>query len=142
MIEALVSAPWKLATVGTGIVTLALAGTLAVVKLENHQITKLNEKLDARINDPSTGYAARLAQANTNVETLKVQLAEQNDAFQKKSDADTAKLRDTEAKLTAALAARDKIQRQVDAFLAIKPRGNTLEERVLDVDGRLLEILK
>ena len=138
----LISTPWKIATGAAVAATLGLAVTLAVVKIDNHQLANLNEKLDARINDPSTGYVARLAQANTNVETLKVQLAEQNEAFQKKSDADAAKLRDTEAKLAVALAERAKIQKQVDAFLAIKPRGNNLEERVIDVDSRLLEMLK
>lgn len=136
------SAPWKLATIVAGVVTLGLTATLVVVKLDNRQLTKLNEQLDERINNPSTGYVARLAQANTNVETLKVELAQQNEAFKKKSESDAARLRDTEAKLAAALVERARIQRQVDAFLAIKPRGNTLEERVVDVDTRLLEILK
>lgn len=138
----LTATPWKIATVASGAVILGLVGAMVVVKLDNRQITKLNEQLDTRINDPSTGYVARLAQANTNVETLKVQLAEQNEAFLKKSNADAARLKETEAKLAAALAERAKIQRQVDQFLAIKPRGNTLEERVIDVDTRLLEILK
>lgn len=138
----LLSAPWKIATGAATAATLALAAMLVVVKIDNHNLTRLNDQLDSRINDPRTGYVAQLAQATTNVETLKVQLAEQTDAFQKKSDADAAKLHETEARLAAALLARDKIQQQVDAFLAIKPRGDSLEARVRDVDSRLLEMLQ
>lgn len=133
---------WKLAAGGAVAVTLGLAATLVVVKIDNNQLANLNAQLDARINDPSTGYVARLAQATTNVETLKAALVEQNTVYQRKSDADAARLRETEAKLAVALIERAKIQKQVNAFLAIKPRGNTLEDRVLDVDTRLLEMLK
>jgi len=138
----LTAAPWKLATIGAGVAVLGLTGTLVVMKAQNTQLTKVNAQLDQRINDPSAGFVARLAQANTNVATLQVQLAQQNEAYQKKALSDSERLRDTQAKLAAALADRAKIEKQVAAFLAIKPRGENLEERVIDVDSRLVEMLK
>lgn len=142
MIGTLTAAPWKLATIGAGVVSLGLAGLLVAAKIENRQLTTLNSTLDDRINHPQTGYVVRLAQAHTNVETLKGEIARQNEAFRELSDADQARLRETEGKLSTALQERAKIQRQVEAFLASPPKGSTLQERVLDVDTRLLEMLK
>lgn len=142
MIGAISAAPWKAATLGAAIVALGLGGMLVSEKLKSNHLATENKKLVERIDDPLTGYVVRLAQAHTNVETLKAELDRQNAAIQQQADADAAKLRDTESRLSEALKDRAKIQQQVNRMLATAPQGSTLQERVLDVDARLLENLK
>jgi hypothetical protein len=133
---------WQIGAVSAGALLLAASGFLIAAQLDNNRIAELNRTLDDRISNPVTGYVVKLAQAQTNVETVKQGLQRQVDGLKTKADADRKILAATEKKLAAAQIETAKARKLSAALLAEKPKGDTLEERVLDVDAKVLEMLK
>lgn len=133
------SAPlWKIATIGTGILTAILAGLLIKSYFENRELTQQRSALYAEINDPKTGYVVRLAQETTNVETLKVALDTQRRSFEVKAAERASVLANTQRQLADAQARTRTMQLKLDRFLSTKPQGATLEDRIRDIDRRAL----
>jgi len=127
---------WKLATGGAAIVGLVLSALLMSSYFENRDLMKQRTALQTSINDPVTGYVARLAQANTNVATLKHEVEVQNDAYDRLSAESKALLASKQAELAKAQAQTKAMQLRLNGFLATKPQGATLEDRVRDIDAR------
>jgi len=127
---------WKLATGGAAIVGLVLSALLMTSYFENRDLMCQRTALQTSINDPQTGYVARLAQANTNVATLKHEIEIQNTAYDKLSAESKALLASKQAELAKAQAATRAMQLRLNGFLATKPQGATLEDRVRDIDAR------
>ena len=133
---------WKAVGIGAGVVLAIAAFFLFQAQMENRSLTKLNNQLDARINNPATGYVAQLAQANTNVATLKTAVERQNVTI--RTNAATADRKLAALNVALAGAERRNVGLRADAarILATPPKGNTLEQRVLDIDKRVLETLE
>jgi hypothetical protein len=132
---------WKIATGAAGVVSLVLISLLMTTYFENRDLLNQRTVLMKSINDPLTGYVAQLAQAHTNEETLKTTVTRQTVAYNQLS-------RDSQAKLAAAEAAlkvQQGVTRQMEVklhdFMATKPKGATLEDRVRDIDTRAMSEL-
>ena len=138
MLKSLFSTPWKLATIGAGILSLVLVSLLMASGFENRDLTRQRTELANRINDPKTGFVVRLAQAQTNVETLKVALETQRASFKKESDKQNLALRASEQRLATAQRETRAMEVKLQRFLATKPQGDTLEDRVRDIDERAM----
>jgi len=132
---------WKIGTFAAGLICLVLSGFLIASTLENRGLVVQRSALSAQINDPKVGFVARLAQANTNVETLKVALNTQRQSFETKAAQREAVLAETSRKLKLAQVSTRTMQLKLDRFLATKPQGATLEDRVRDIDQRALSEL-
>lgn len=139
----LLSAPlWKITTAGVGLVCLILTALLMTSAFENRSLTKQRTELSNRINDPVTGYVVRLAQAQTNVETLKVALNTQRQSFETESAKQNAALAASEQRYAKARSETAAMQVRLNRFLATKPQGSTLEDRVRDIDARMMELIE
>jgi len=132
---------WKIATVGAGILTIVLMGALTMSYFDNKELDKAKAELTARINDPKTGYVVQLAQARTNEATLKVQVERQTAAYKELSAKDQAKLAETERQLKLAQEKTRVMEKRLADFMSTKPRGDTLDARVRDIDDRAMEEL-
>jgi len=142
MIDKLLAVPlWKITTIVAGIACAVLIYLLAVSGIENRGLAAARTELASRINDPKTGYVVRLAQAQTNVETLKVALDTQRTSFQTESARQNEALRASEQRLAAAQAQTRTMETKLARFLATAPQGATLDERVRDIDQRILSEL-
>lgn len=134
---------WKIATIGAGVVSLVLVALLMSSYFERQDLLKQRAALELRINDPKTGYVAQLAQATTNVATLKVAVERQTKQLKDFEAASNAQLKATEAQLKVAQEQTRVSQLKLNRFLATKPQGATLEDRVRDIDARALaELIK
>lgn len=123
-----------------GLVIMAVLYAYAL--LDNRHLNRVNSQLDARITDPVTGYERRVAQANTNVENLKVAIERQTAEWKTQSAAAAATLAETQRRLDNAQAATKKAEARSAVLLSRPPVGDTLEARIKDVDARILESLK
>lgn len=133
--------PWKLATILTGVVSLVLTSLLLASYFENRNLTRQSAQMSETINNPKTGYIARLAQANTNVAQLRTSVEVQNRAYRELQSVSAARLAATERRLALAQAETRRMERNLAEFLATAPQGTTFEERVRDIDERILEEL-
>lgn len=136
------SLKWKLIAGGAGLALVGVSLALGSEMIENRHLTKLNTNLGARINDPETGYVRQIAQAQTNAANLQGQIDTQNRAIQTLSDNASTALAESSRKVAAAQVQTRKAEAQVAVLLSRKPQGATLDERIRDVDARVLETLK
>lgn len=132
---------WKIATGAVALITIALMGLLLATYFENRDLMKQRDTLSMSINDPRTGYVAQLAQARTNVETLKAEVSRQNQAYSNLSASSEARLADATRRLAAAQRETRIIEQKLAVFLSTEPQGSTLEAQVLDIDNRILKEL-
>jgi len=130
---------WKVATAGAAVIAAVLMVMLGVSYMQNRDLTAQRQALSSAINDPVTGYVAQLAQARTNVKTLEVRVAQQNEAIDKLSAESAARLATSRRELAAAQAQTRTMERKLAGFLATKPQGATLEARVRDIDDRAMK---
>lgn len=133
---------WQIGASVAVVALLTVSGFLVAAQVENHRVTELNNVLDARISDPVTGYVVRLAQAQTNAITVTTALERQVADLKDAAAVAEARLNQTEANLAAAQRESREARRQSAAIMATRPQGDTLEDRVLDVDARILETLE
>ncbi len=130
---------WKVGALAAGVLSVVLTGLLIAATFETRDMTKQRNELSRQINDPATGYVARLAQSRTNEAQLADALEVQKKKFQAAAEVNNAKLKETEAALKQAQAQTAAMEARLKGFLATKPRGNTLEERIRDIDARGLK---
>ena len=143
MIQAwLLKQAWKLATGGAAILSVLLGLALTASYLENRQLVRQIELAEKRINDPKTGYAARLAQSHTNEAQLQFNLDRQNQVLRSQESEAKVRLGATQQALNEAQKRSKDQAVLVRQLLAIPPKGDTLEDRYRDIDNRLLESLK
>ena len=133
---------WKIGTGLAAVVALILGFFLVTASIENHNLTKERDKLSKSITDPNTGYIARLTQSRTNVVTLEAAVKAQNESYKKQSEAASAEMARLKKELAAAQAQTREYERRLNAFMATKPQGDTLEKRVTDIDNRILKDLR
>ncbi len=133
---------WKIFTGLAGLSFAAAAFFLLMAQMENRHLRKVNVQLEARINAPDIGYAAQLAQATTNVETLKLALDTQNVRLREQALASGTKLAELTTQIDRIRRENEKLRSDSAKILKGKPEGDTLAARVTDIDNRLLETLK
>lgn len=127
-----------------GLAAAALAATTynVVQVIENRHLSSVNKKLNAAIEDPKTGYIVRLSQAQTNTATCTTAIGRQNKAITELATSRQAAVDDAARKYAVERRARLQAERDVGAFLAHEPKGDTVAERIADVDAQILEDLK
>ena len=130
---------WKVATGAAAVVAMILTVMLATSYMHSRDLSRQRDVLATRISDPVNGYVAQLAQARTNVETLKVAVAQQNAAYDKLSTESQTRLAAAQARLADAQAKTKVMERRLSGFLATAPKGATLEDRVRDIDDRAMK---
>lgn len=143
--SALLGAPWKLATIGAGIVAATLGFLLFMSNMEKASLNEQKAELTDRIENPRTGYVARLAQANANVVELRTSIERQNTVIrQREGEARQAQaeLERLRGELRTAQANSAELRQRLQRFMATRPQGDSLTERVNDIDRRVLEDLK
>lgn len=138
----LTTLPQRFMLGGLGVALLA-AGTFNVVQaIENRHLSSENTRLDTRINDPKTGYVVRVTQAETNVATCSTTITRQTNAIKLQGQQDAAIIAAVQKRYDVEHASRVRAENSAAAFLAHKPQGATLQDRVLDVDAQILGDLK
>lgn len=142
LIPGIAGLPWKLATAGLAAVSIGLGVYTAVVSLDRARIEVERKSLEQQIQDPKTGYVARLAQAETNVVTARAAVDQQNATLQSKSAADAAALADLSKQVAQANAATAAANTKIDRLLKTPLAGADACARMNDADKRLLETLK
>ncbi len=142
IIDTVTGIRWKIAA-GAGVAILVIASFfLFQAQMENRHLTKLNAQLDARINNPTTGLNAQLAQARTNSLQLESALATQNQRLREQATESNARLTALTARLTEIQRQNRQLAADRARIMATPPRGTTLDERVRDIDTRVLETLR
>lgn len=124
---------WKTKIIA-GVAGLALAGALfflALNVMENRSLTKQNASLDAKLNDPSTGYVAKLAQSETNTVQLTSAMDDQRKQFEAKAAADAAALAASTAQLKAVQADNVRLRRASATIMAAPDDINAVDAAIL-----------
>lgn len=133
---------WKLGAVAATASLIAVSGLLAYAQIRNYHLVAVNAELDSRINDPATGLLVTVAQCRTNAATAIGAVEQQNAALETQAAESKRALASTTAQLATAQRATRAAENSVAVLLSRPPAGDTLEDRIRDVDARLLETLK
>jgi hypothetical protein len=132
---------WKIGAIIAAIITLIIGGLAVKTQIENRQLDKQRVELQKSINDPVTGYVARLTTAQNSVITLKAAVQKQNTEFIRQSNAAKAELARLKRELSVAQAQTKVYQRRVNELLNKPIEGRTPQERYDSVDKLILEDL-
>lgn len=132
MIFSAIPTPWKIGTFAFAALSL---GLMAKVVSLNHDET--NEMLQA-LETTKTN----LIIAQDNEKRLEGTISDQNVAIAKVSAESERRLAAANAALVAAKKETRIAQRKADLLLHTPIKGDTLEQRILDVDARVLEGMK
>lgn len=133
---------WKVATTGAAVLAAVLGTLLALAYLDNKALSQQIAVTEHRINDPKVGLVAQLAQAETNVVTVRTALTRQNAVLVARGRADAERL----ARVSDQLFDTQRQNRErlviIDRLMALPPKGDSLIDRYNDIDRRLLETLQ
>jgi hypothetical protein len=132
---------WKLATALAGIAALGLAISLGVANFRLHEMTRARDAAISSIQDPKTGFIARLATCHDNLARANEAITQQNAAIA----AEAVKAAEQAAAAKAALDAAQETIRAQQAKVAelLKPlTGNDACKRMNEIDDRMKEGLK
>lgn len=126
----LVPNPWKFGAIGAGVLSILL---VAKVVLLNHEVKNLEGKLSE--------CQTELTTARNNATTLEAALAEQNASIDALIERQKRVMLRA-AKELAAAQARTKAAERRAVSLSAPIKGSTLEQRVLEVDARVMESIR
>lgn len=138
----LASKAFKIIGVASTIGVIVTGFMLVTTKIELHIVRSDRNALYKRINDPVNGLVVQLAQSETNTATLKLAAERTIAVLREKAASDALTLADTQSKLAAAQQTSVRAREQSAIILSSKPKGDTLDAQIRDVDARLLETLK
>jgi hypothetical protein len=119
-----------------------LALSLGVVEVQRRAAVERADQLHAAINDEETGYKVRLDRCRSNTAALTSSLQAQNEKVDALSHDSAARLKAAEAALARARTVTDKANAQIAVLMSRPPVGVDTCARVLDVDGRVKEMLE
>jgi len=129
---------WQIVSGVAGVALLAATGGLIYSRIEIRYLRNVVAKLTTKIKT----IEADLATEATNRATLETAIARQNAEWQRQSAAGAARVATAQQKLAVAQAEARKARARANAMLSAPIRGNTVCERVMDVDRRVLESLQ
>jgi uncharacterized protein involved in exopolysaccharide biosynthesis len=132
---------WKAATGAAGVLALVLATLAMTTYFENRSITKQRNELSAQINDPVNGYIAQLTRLKQDNAELHASLDDQSAEVRRLSEESQRRLDAAQAQLAAALRDQRRLEGKLAGFMATGPQGSSFEERVRDIDTRVMEEL-
>lgn len=98
--------------------------------------------LDKQLNDPETGALARLATCRSNNIILSGGIDRQNASIAANAARGAAAIADATRSVADAQIRTAEAQRQAADILTARPTGETVCERLLDTDRRIMESLK
>lgn len=98
--------------------------------------------LDRQLNDPKTGYIARLTTCTANNQILSGGIDRQNASIAANAARGAIAIADATRSVAAAQVKTAEAQREATAILNVRPSGETACERLLDLDSRFLESIK
>jgi hypothetical protein len=133
---------WKMGAIGAAIIAVILTGFLVKTTYDKNNINKQRLELVKRIEDPVTGYVARLATANNNVIVLKGAVEKQNIEFRRQSQAAAAEMARLKSQLVVAHREKAAYEQRVRVLMNQPIKGNTSAERFNDVDQQILKDLQ
>lgn len=123
-----------------GCVVLGLA--LGVTTLQKNAAAKRADGLHAEIHAPVTGYVARLALCQGNVDRLDAKLVVQNNAVEALQADSDARIARAQAGLNASRRAAADARFRADRLAGATITGATVCDRVADADRQVLEMLR
>lgn len=129
---------WKIGAILGGLGTIILGVACFFLRVENGQLKLKIESLNKEI----TVVRIDLEQARANSATLQSAVNDQNATITAISKESQARLAEANAKLAVAQKARRSAEARAAVLLGTKFTGSTLEQRVLEVDSKVLETLK
>lgn len=132
---------WKAGAIAGGLVVLVLSALLIAAQIDTNRLKGQISAMDKQINDPTTGYVVRLAQARTNVTQLETQIRTVRVQLQTQAQENARVLEQTRRQVVAAQQEAATERRRVQEFLRRPPQGNTELERMQDIDRRILQEL-
>lgn len=136
------SLTWRLATYGLTTIALGLSGALTLKTLEARRLETERDTLHDQIHNEETGYIVRLSTCRNNAATLEASIADQNERIAG-LEAETAdRLATGAATLTAIQDENADLRARLDDLLDRPVVGETVCERVEDVDRRIMEWLE
>lgn len=138
----LTAAPWKIATGGALALLLGVSVYTGVQVVENRRLTTMNSELDRKINDPESGLVVRLTKAQTDTVILKTTIERQTAQFKAKAAEDARVLASTRAALTQTQKDNRRLLADAARLTALPPQGDTVCQRLLDIDSRVQETLQ
>lgn len=138
MLDRFLGIKWKIGAIGFGLSSIVLGVACGFLKVENNNLSSKNDELSGQI----TVLKIDLDQSRKNTTTLKKSLADQNDAVEQLGTESAKRMTTATDKLAEAAKMRFRVQRQADGLLHFTLNGSTLEQRVLEVDAKVLENLK
>lgn len=97
--------------------------------------------LDKQLNDPKTGYVARLTSCRASNLALSGGIDRQNASIANNAARGAAAIADATRSVADAQVKTAEAQRAATAILNARPSGDTACDRVFDIDGRLMETL-
>jgi hypothetical protein len=141
MIAWLEARAWQVGTIGAAAVALGLAVALSISTARLHDAQTARDALQASIDAPGTGWAARLTTCTNNTATLKAGIEAQNGQIEGLRAEGAKRLAEADKAVTAAQ--RDAAKAQAKIAALMKPLvGADTCLRVIEADERLLETLK
>ena len=133
---------WKIGAMGAAIIAVILSGFLIKVSYDKSNINKQRLELVKRIEDPVTGYVARLATANNNVIVLKGAVEKQNTELRRQSQAAQEQMDRLKKQLVVAHREKAEYEQHIRVLMSQPIKGNTAAERFNDVDQQILKDLR
>lgn len=132
----------KFIAIGLAAALTASAGYNVKQALITRDLRTTVRTIDKQLNDPKTGYVARLTTCEANNRLLSGGLDRQNATVAANAARGAAALADATRSVAAAQVKTADVQRQANSILNTPLSGDTTCTKVLDVDARLLESLK
>lgn len=130
---------WKAGAIGAGAAAIGLAVALGVTTLQKNAAVKRADGLYAEIHAPVSGYKARLTNCEGNERRLDKALADQNTAIADLRKTSDAKIAEAQRGFLAAQREAASARNAADRLAGAVPVGNTVCERLLDVDAMIKE---
>jgi chromosome segregation ATPase len=132
---------WQIGAIAAGAAALGMAVSLSIANARLHDAQATRDALQASIDAPVTGWAARLTTAQNNAATLEATIKSRNDQIDAMGKDSKRRLDEAAAALAAADKRAASDQARIDKLM--KPLvGVGTCQRVIEADQRLLESLK
>ena len=132
---------WKIAAAGLLVLVISLGVQLARVAGDRAKIEKQRAALELSIEDPATGYRARLRTCTDNTVTLTEAITAQGEKVKALGEESRAKTAEAQKAIDAAERGRAAADAKVKSLMRPLVATETCQ-RVNEADARLLETLK